>query len=160
MDCVDGPSFFVSALSPLLLVCTQTGVFPLHDVMLGHVSSVWCHSIYFAQWELLDIISFLCVLGLFCGFNLLKIWLVYHVCMVEVYELEDFLGSCVHNLETYVTLGSPRTVGRWSIPSMAWFFLGLVTPVCSWLCGPTDTFHLCSLNPGSNQLHSRYDQEV
>ena len=42
--------------------------------------------------ELLDIISFLCVLGLFCGFNFLKIRLVYHVCMVEVYELEDFLG--------------------------------------------------------------------
>ena len=58
------------------------------------------------------IISFLCVLGLFCGFNLLKIRLVYHVCMFEVYELEDFLGSCVHNLETYVTLGSPRAVGR------------------------------------------------
>ena len=40
----------------------------------------------------MDIISFLYVLGLFCGFNLLKIRPVYHVCMVEVYELEDFFG--------------------------------------------------------------------
>ena len=62
-------------------------------------------------------------------------------------------GSCVNNLETYVTLGSPRTVGRWSIPSMAWFFLGLVTPVCSWLCGPTGTFCLCSLNSGSDSWY-------
>ena len=32
-------------------------------------------------------------------------------------------------------------------------FLGVVTPVCSWLCGPTDTFCLCNLNSGSDSWY-------
>ena len=122
--------------------------------MLGHVSSDWCHSLYFAPWEILNNNFLSLCLRFILWFQLVKnptrIPCVY-VWSIRVGRLFGFLRAQSRNVCVVGVAKSCRPMIHSELGllvSWDWY-----SPVCSWLCGPTDTLCLCSLNSGSDSWY-------